>query len=256
MAYSLISAVSGTPEIDELVPATAPTGIFNPWPPIPLGAKICALDPVWGPAEFIFVKFGGSVRQFGLCVITPTLNTTTRQYEPVATEVPNTANLARPVYVAQCSGAASANQFGWVMFAGLTPINGTASVAAAVPVGITAAGQVGASSAGKELQGATSILAATNTVVKASVAGAHGQTGQNTIQLANVDGLFVGGYVAGTGVGAANFITGIDPINNVITVNVVNSALVTGNVTQTANNATIFYNVCQLESASAQGRIT
>lgn len=253
--YSFIDAIIGTPDVTTLVPSTAPTGV-TPWPPIPLGTRAIAVDPVWGPAEFIFAKAGGAIRQFGLCVLTPTLNATTRQYEPVASEVANTANLARAVYVAQCSGAMAANQYGWFMVAGLSPINGTATVAAASPVGITGAGQVGASSAGKEIQGAVSILAATNTVVKASVAGVHGQSGGFTIQLANVDGLFVGGYISGTGVGAAAAITAIDPIGNVITSSVANSALVTGNVTQTANNATIFYNVCQVESASAQGRIT
>jgi hypothetical protein len=245
----------GNPGVRDAVLATAaaaPTGVL-PWPPYPLGQRAIMVDPIWGPGEFIFAKAGGAIRQFGLCTITPTLNATTRCYEPTAAEVANTANLAGPVYVAQCAGAMAANQYGWFMVSGLTPINGTATVAAGSPVGITAAGQVGASSAGKEVQGAVSVVGAATTLVKASVSGVSGDT---KIQLANVDGLFVGGYVAGTGVGASAIISAIDYINNVITVTVANSAAVTGNVTMTPNNATIFYNVCLIEAPSAQGRIT
>jgi len=39
-------------------------------------------------------------------------------------------------------------------------------------------------------------------------------------------------------------------------VSVVNSAAISGNVTQTANNGTIFYNVAALSDPIAQGAIT
>jgi hypothetical protein len=52
--------------------------------------------------------------------------------------------------------------------------------------------------------------------------------------------------VSGTGVGAAAIVSKVDPIGKFILVTVVNSAAVTGNVTQTANNATIFYNVLEM----------
>lgn len=253
MTYALsVSTFPGVPSIEAVLPVLAPGNVL-PWPPIPLGHRVVAYDPVWGGAEFIFAKAGGTIRQFGLCVLTPTLNSTTRQYEMIATECPNTANLGRQVYVAAGDGGLVINQFGWFMLAGLTPINGTATVASGTVVGITAAGQVGASSAGKEVEGAVSMLAATNTVVKAIVSGV---TGTFTVQVANTDGLFCGGYVAGTGIAATSFITAIDRVNNVLTLSVALTGAASGNLTQTANNATIFYNACHVEGPTAQGRIT
>jgi hypothetical protein len=81
-------------------------------------------------------------------------------------------------------------------------------------------------------------------------------TGGFQIPVANVDGWFVGGYLSGTGVGAAAIVQAIDRVGNVLTASVANTAAVTGNVTQTNNNATIFYNVVQLNRAFAQGQIT
>lgn len=257
MTYCFQSPIVGAPPVEAVVPATAPTGV-TPWPPVQLGSRSIVYDPVWGFGEVVFAKVSGTIRQFGLCTLTPTLNATTRQYELTAAEVTNAANLARSVVVSQAgtgNGATlTAGQFGWFMVSGMTPINGTASVAAASPVGITAAGQVGASSAGKEIESCVSILAGTNTVAKTAVAGA---SGANTIQFSNVDDFFVGGFLSGTGVGASAAITAIDPIQNIVTVSVVNSASVAGQtVTQTANNGTIFYNVVHMDVPNAQGRIT
>jgi len=258
MTYKLEARFVGYPPIEALLAATGPTNV--PWPPITPGLIATGDDPIWGPGEFVFAKFGGAIRQFGLCVCTQTLNSTTRAYEPVMTEAPNTANTGRPVYVCMSDiGTATtvSGQYGWFMRAGTTPVNGTASVASGTTVGVTAAGQVGANSAGKQVLNAVSVIAATNTVVRAAAgSGNNNLSGGFTIQTVNVDGFFVGGYVSGTGVGASALITAIDRVNNVLTVNVANSAAVTGNVTQTANNATIFYNVVQIDRAFVQGAIT
>lgn len=260
MTYKLESRFIGYPPIEGILTtvALAPAGI--PWPPIAPGLLCQADDPVWGPGEFVFGKYGGSVRQYGLCINTPTFNATTRAFEQLFTECPNTANQGRPVYIAMAEvgpTGAVINQFGWFMDTGVAPVNGTVSVAAGVTVGITAAGQIGANSAGKQILNAVCAQAATATVVRATAGpGNNNQLGGFTIQLVNLDGLFVGGYVAGTGVGAAAIITAMDRINNVITVSVANSALVTGNVTQTNNNATIFYNEVAVDRAFAQGAIT
>jgi hypothetical protein len=81
---------------------------------------------------------------------------------------PNTANLGKLVAVCMSEqgsvGAVNAltvGQFGWFMLSGNTPINGTATVAVGVNVGITAAGQIGAFAAGKQVNNAQSITAAT-----------------------------------------------------------------------------------------------
>lgn len=260
MTYKLDSRYIGYPAIETVLPATGPTG--QPWPPITPGLLCTADDPVWGPGEFIFGKANGAIRQYGLCVLTPTFNATTRVFDQMFTEAPNTANTGRPVYIAMAetgpTGMAS-GQYGWFMDAGVAPVNGTATVAAGTTVGITAAGQIGANSAGKQVLNAVSCQAASATVIRAVAGQAYG--GVNTsggfqIQVQNVDGLFVGGYGSGTGVGAAAIITAIDRINNVLTMSVANSAAVTGNFTQTNNNATIFYNCVAIDRGLVQGAIT
>lgn len=260
MTYQLDIAVPGYPVIEALVPVAASAPANTPYPPLYPGILATGNDEVYGPGEFVFAKFGGAIRQYGLCVCLQTLNTTTRQFEPVMTEAPNTANTGRSLYVCMTdigNVTTVSGQYGWFMRAGTTPINGTASVAAGTTVGITAAGQIGANSAGKQVLNAVSIQAATATVVRAAAgSGNNNLSGGFTIQTVNVDGFFVGGFLSGTGVGASAVINAIDRINNVLTVTVANSAAVTGNITQTNNNATIFYNVVQIDRAFVQGAIT
>src|SRR6266404_7979678 len=98
MTYKLDARFIGYPPIEGLLPATGPTG--QPWPPISPGLICAADDPVWGPGEFVFGKANGAIRQFGLCVLTPTFNSTTRIFDQMFTECPNTALMGRPVYVA------------------------------------------------------------------------------------------------------------------------------------------------------------
>jgi hypothetical protein len=264
MTFKLNSPVNpGYPPIEGFLPTAAAAALAGTpsfrYPPVPQGYIVEATDEVWGPGEFIFARAGGTIPHRALCTLTPVWNATSRFYDWVATSVPNTANLGKMVGVCVAeplNGAVNAlvvDQFGWFMITGLTPINGTASVAADTAFGITAAGQVGANSAGKQVLNARVVTPATQTVVAVSVAGA---SGGNTIQLDRTEGFFVGGYVSGTGVGAAAIISAIDRMKNTITVSVVNSAAVTGNVTVTYNNATIFYNVAQLNRAFAQGAIT
>lgn len=249
MPYKFDDGIIGYPPVEVISPAPA-AGSF---PPISPGLIIPAEDPVFGPGEFIFARANGAIRQYGLCVLTPVWDSTNKVYTQNMTEAPNTANLGRPLFVAQCAGALSAGQYAWFMTTGITPINGSASVAADTAVGITAAGQIGANSAGKQLLNARGVTAATQTVVSASV---RGVSGDNRIDLANTQGFIPGGYLSGTGVGAAAIITFVDPLGRYVLTSVANSAAVTGNVTVTYNNATIFYNVVELNRVQAQGPIT
>ena len=210
-------------------------------------------DPVYGGGEAIYARAGAAIRNLGLCVFTPVWDATNFRYTWNASEVPNTALLGRPVGVAM-GGAMTTGQFGWFLISGTIQVNGTASVAADTAFGITAAGQIGAITAGKQVVSARVLTPATNTVVKA----ATGVSGDNIIKITggNADGFFIGGVLTGTGVGASAVVTGIDPLNSQLTVSVVNSATVTGNLTQTANDATIFYNVANFNRSFAQGQIT
>jgi hypothetical protein len=252
MVWKLDDQAPGYPPIESFLPATVTT------PPFDVGVPMMAADSVWGGAEFIFAKANGTIPLRALCQLLPVWNSTNRNFDWNATVCPNTTLMGRPVGVcmAESGDAVNAlvvNQWGWFMLTGLTPVNGTATVAADTAIGITAAGQIGALTASKQIVNARCVTPATQTVVTASVLGL---SGANTIQIANTDGWFVGAYASGTGVGASAIVKAIDRTGNILTVSVNNSAAVTGNVTATYNNATIFYNVVQLNRSFAQGAIT
>lgn len=252
MPYQLSQQFIGYPPIEQVMPTASYAAAFRAGNVPLVGQIVTAWDKVWGTGEFVWGRANGAIRQYGLCVCTPVWDATGKTFTFNWTEVPNTANLGRELGVAQCAGAMAAGDYGWFMVAGITPINGTASVAADTTFGITAAGQVGANSAGKQILGGRVITPATQTVVKAG----RGNAGEDIIYFNETDGFFVGGYLSGTGVGASAAITAIDPLGRFVRTSVVNSAAISGNVTQTANNATIFYNVARLNRPIAQGAIT
>ena len=84
----------------------------------------------------------------------------------------------------------------------------------------------------------------------------HGQQRFDDLQVPNSDGWFVGAYLSGTGIAAATTVSSIDPSGRFVTLSVVTTAAVSGSVTATYNNATIFYNVAHLNRPFAQGAIT
>lgn len=246
MTYALVDNVAGYPPLEQVV--AAPTNLKD-LPLIP-GFIAAIFDPVWGPGEAVFARAGGSIRIGGLCVLTPVYDTTNNVMTQNMTEAANTAIQGRAGYVYMGNTAITVGQYGWFMTTGVCPVNGTATVAAGTGVGITAAGQIGAIAAGKQLNGAVSVIAATNTLAKAGV----GASGDNQIFFPNTQGFFVGGYLSGTGVGASAIVTQVLPDR--LIVSVVNSAAIAGTVTQTANNATIFWNFVAMNRVQLQGAIT
>jgi hypothetical protein len=251
MTYKVDEQLAGYPPI-EAAPIAAPAAL-NLLPLTP-GFLVPAEDRVWGPGEFVFARANGAIRQYGLCVMTPVWDAANLCYTVNMTEAPNTANLGRPVFVAQAAGAMAAGQYGWFMSSGITPVNCAASVAADTAWGIGGAGQGGAVSAGKSILNSRIVTAATQTVIKAALRGAIGDT---KIEVANTDGWFVGGYLSGAGVAAGATITSIDPLGKYVNASAVHTGALDGvNVTVTYNNAAIFYNVAVLNRAGAQGPIT
>jgi hypothetical protein len=222
-----------------------------------MGTTVLAVDPYYGGAEFIFCFFPSVVNEKQLVALTPTFDSTNSRWRINATAVANTANLAQPLGVAFMPTTA-VNSYGWVQIGGITQVNSSAAVAADTSFGIAAAGQAGAVAAGKQVLNARVVGASSTTVVKVSQGSVNGigVTGDNRVLLNNCEGLFVGGYISGTGLAAANKITAIDISEKMITVSVVHTATVTGNVTMTPNNGTIFYNTVFLNRPFAQGAIT
>jgi hypothetical protein len=241
------SGYAGYPDINSTPIAAPATGAYPAAQPSLL---VPVADPVWGFGEAVFGRANGAIRQFGLCVCLPVWDSTNKVYTQNFTEAPNTAILGRPLYVAQCTGALASGEYGWFLSSGISPINGTVSVAADTAIGITAAGQVGTLAAGKQLNNARCVGAATTTVASAG----SGVSGGTEITVANSQGFFPGAYLSGTGVGAASIVSAVN--GNKLTVTVANSAAISGNVTATYNNSTIFYNIVQFNRLAAQGPIT
>lgn len=227
---------------------------------MPAGAIVPAYDNYWGAVEFMYAQASATIAAWGLCAITPALVNGRFQFQ--AAPVANAANQARPLAVAIQQMANG--QFGWFAVGGLVPVNSNASVAAATVLGIAAAGQAGANSAGKELLNAINILAATTTVVKNCFVTANQPfilvTGNNTI-----DGIFIGAAVSGVGIPANAVVQTIDPDGRRFTMStgpgVAGAALnptATGGValTFTYNDGTNFYNIAHLNRPFAQGAIT
>lgn len=240
--FASMDSVIGTPQC---TPYNLPDSTARALP----GLIYTAVDPYWGGGEFLYCKAGGAIRQFGLVVITQTI--TSGQVVYVATEVPNTANLGRPLGVAMVV-AASGNFF-WVCVGGVMPVNCSASVAADTAFGIVAAGQGGAVAAGKQVMNARIVIAATQTVAKT---GCTANSGSTRLLVPSSEGFFAGAYLSGTGIAAATTVTDIDPSGTVVTLSAVTTAAVNGTVTATYNNATVFYNIAHINRPFAQGPIT
>lgn len=215
------------------------------------GLIVTGIDNWWGTGEFIYAKANGSIRTMGLCVLTPAFSSSLNSWEFLATEVPNTANLGRMLCVSQL--ALSSGQYSWFMISGLTPINGSASVAADTAFGIAAAGQIGAIANGKQVLNARVAVAATATVAKSNCTADSGST---TLNVANTDGWFPGIYLSGTGIAALTIVNSIAPGGRAVTLSVATTAAVSGTVTGTYNNATIYYNIAHLNRPFAQGQVT
>lgn len=242
MGYSVIGGPLGN---QQLTPYNLPDSTER----VQSGVIVNAVDPYWGGGEFIYVKANGAIRQFGLVVVTPAISGGKIVYE--ATEVPNTANLARPLAVAMVP--AVDGDFLWACIGGVVPVNCAAAVAADTAFGIAAAGQGGASAAGKEIQNGRVVIASTTTVVKA---GCTANSGSTKLRIPNADGWFAGLYLSGTGIAAATTVSDIDPSGTIVTLSTATTAAVAGSVTGTYNNATVYYNVAHLNRPNAQGRIT
>jgi hypothetical protein len=222
------------------------TVLMGGQPVIPQGIIVAADDLYWGGGEFMFVKANGTIRQFGLCVVNPTFNSTLGQWEYLATEVPATANLGRTLGVAM--RAATTGQFLWLSVAGLTPLSVNASVAADTTFGIGAAGQGGANVAGRQVLNARSAAPSTTTVVKQGQAA----SGSTLLTVSDASGWFPGIALSGTGIAGGTTVTSVDVNNRTITLSAATTAAVNGAVTGTYTGFIVAY----LNRPFAQGAIT
>lgn len=192
------------------------------------GTIINAFDSYWGGGEFIYAKAAANVRMGGCVTLLPVL--TGGKFQLQATEIATTINQSRPVAFA-CSTVDS-GEFGWFAISGMVPASAGATAAAGAPIGIfTSAGQItGTIVAGRGILNAVAVLPPTTTVVKT---GCTGRSGDFTITIPNAEGWFIGATLTGTGVGASAKVVSVSPDQRTVTVDVANSAAVTGSVTAT-----------------------
>jgi hypothetical protein len=243
--YASLNPLAGAPALSNLGLVLDATPRLSP------GEFITAMDPWWGCGEFIYARAAGSIRQFGVCVLTPVFDSTLNSWRYDATEVPNTANLGRPLAVSMM--VITSGVYGWFCISGLVPVNCSASVAADTSFGIAAAGQGGAVAAGKQILNARVMAAGATTVAKANCT----TNGLSVLlQVPNSDGWFPGAYLSGTGIAATATVASVDPSGRFVTMSLASTATVAGTVTATYNNATVFYNVAHLNRPFAQGAIT
>ncbi len=240
---------------------TGTSNLTNPPTSMPNGVIVPGYDNYWGGVEFQYCLFSSTVAAWAPVTITPAV--ANGRFGFVAAAVANTGNQARPLGFAIQQMATG--QYGWAAVSGLVPALSTASVAANAATGITGAGTLGATSAGKEIENCVVILPATTTVTKTNATILSGSaiiqfTGNNTI-----DGLFVGAALSGTGIPAGAVVGALDPDGRRITMNAgpgVTGTLATATqsggitVTGTYNDGTNFYNIVQCNRPFCQGRIT
>lgn len=216
-----------------------------------LGTILSGVDAFFGGGEYIYCKATATTASQALVVIVHAFNSTTGKWEAKCTPCPNTANLAQPVGIATTTAAA--NDYLWVQIAGVSPVNSSAAVATDTVLGVAAAGQAGANSAGKQILGARTCGVSTATVVKANCTAL---SGSKALTVPNADGWFVGLYLSGTGIAAGTTVTDISPDGKTVTLSADTTAAVSGSVTGTYNNGTVYFNIITFNRPFMQGAIT
>lgn len=177
---------------------------FNDWfapdttQRLALGTCVAAVDPFWGQGEFLYVKSNDAVLKGSVCVWDETMQ---------AALCPNTANQGFPVGVAMAPTASGT--YGWLQISGRAVYKTNATVAADASVGLTAAGILGAFTAGKQIVGCRNRVAATGTKTFANTSTV---TGTPTLQVAGgYDGAFLGMALSGTGIPVSTVVAKLDP---------------------------------------------
>lgn len=203
----------------------------------PLGYVTDFNDPYYGWQKMIYAQAAAAQETGSLVFFTNAW---------VATDIPNTANTGLSIGVAKT--AMAINTYGWYILSGQAPWSATASVAAGVAFGITAAGQVGANTAGKQILGARVNIAGTGTFTRT----VQTFSGSTRFVTSSCDGLFIGLAISGTGIAGSSTIATIDPSSNTFTTN--NAATANGTVTATYTYTNFL--IVYANSPFVQGAIT
>lgn len=204
----------------------------------PLGYKLLMNDPIYGYGEFIYCQVGATQASAGRVV------TWTDAF--LTADAPVTTLTGYPIGVLKT--AALINTFAWVQVEGITPAQCNASVTAGVAFSVAAAGQFGATAASKQVLNARVMQASTFAPTKT----VQTRTGLFDLIVPNIDRLFVGLPVSGTGIAGGSTIAALDPSGNVVRLN--NAMTAFGTVTATFTHTGFL--IVLLNKAFLQGAIT
>lgn len=177
--------------------------------------------PNWGQCELLYVR-SNSASTFTL----GQLVTIDKDFNIAA--LASTAGLGRPVAVVLTAFAAGSVtvQYGWVMLAGIAPVQ----YSVAATTGLLYIGTAGVATPtqanGKQLNNATCLIAAASAFTRSVTT----QNGSKIVKVARTNGMFVGQTPSGTGIPAST-ISAIDPSGQAFTLS--SAATATGTVTGT-----------------------
>lgn len=203
------------------------------------GTVIDAVDPYFGFGRFMYLQSGAAYDPGVLVSIVDQTFLTAA--------LATTANLGSNFFVTR-QVMSAVNVWGWFQFEGIAPVRVDVGVAAGAAIGIgTTAGRATTNAAGKQLLGVRVLQPATFTLTKLGTT----YNGTKFIDVSNVDGLFKGLAVSGTGVAAGTVVT-LDSGGTRIAVSANSTASGTVTVTFTWTG----YNMLMLMSPMTQGAIT
>jgi hypothetical protein len=202
----------------------------------PLGDVVEAYDAYFGWGRFIYGK-AAAAQVVGELVYWDNAF--------VMTSLPSTAGQGFPFAV--CRQKVAQDGYAWYQIEGNCPVWTANSVATGVATAVAATGKAGTLANGKQLLGVRVHQASTFTLTKVC----ETQNGTKIIKVNNVDGLFVGLTLSGTGVGAGT-IASIDPSGLVITSSANSTATGVG-ITLTGTYTG--YLLCGINNPVAQGQV-
>jgi len=204
----------------------------------------------WGACEVMYVSSNGAA------VITPgTIVVLDKNFRISATAA-SEANTGRPVYVTLTNFqiGSTTEQYGWVLRAGVCPVQYSVAATTGNVYGGTAGKATPTAAAGVQILNARCLIAGASTFTRAGTT----RTGSSKVRFPSVAGMYVGQAISGTGVPASSVISSIDTngtdviIGSAIGTPVVATA--SGTVTVTLTNTG--YGICQIDRPVFQGQIT
>lgn len=214
----------------------------------PLGSILAVNDTYYGGCEFIYLQAAGAI---------PTGSIVTWDATWQTTVCAATANTGRSVAFAGINPAFATGQYGWFQISGKLPVLCATTVAAGTTFGIHAstAGSANTNSAGRQVLGAVSVLAAAGTIAKT----AQTKNGTNVLTVADASGWFQGLVITGTGIPASTIVGTVSADNRTVTMyqsgtTTAQNATATGSVTVTGTLTG--YILAQVNRPFVQGAIT